>query len=143
MGGMVQHTYEWLMYQFMQDYIYKDNPKVTFQIAEGYHNFLNLYGKEIRFHHGDWTRYMGGIGGLTIPMNKAIKAWNVGRPVEFDILAHWHQTMAPGLFYSNGSILGYSPFAVMVKGEYERPQQGLLVVDSKRFITSINRIFVR
>ena len=142
-GTMVQHTYEWLMYRFMADYIYKDHKKVKFQIADGYHNFLNLYGKEIRNHHGDWTRYMGGIGGLTIPMNKAIKSWNVGRHADFDILAHWHQTMAPGLFYCNGSILGYSPFAVKVKGEYERPQQGLLVVDSKRFITSINRIFVR
>jgi len=142
-GGMVQHTYEWLMYRFMADHIYRGNDKITFQIAEGYHNFLNLYGKEIRNHHGDWTRYMGGVGGLTIPMNKAIKAWNVGRAADFDILGHWHQTSAPGLYYSNGSILGYSPFALKVKGEFERPQQGLIVVDSKRFITSINRIYVR
>jgi len=137
------NTYEWLMYKFMEDFIYPGNDKVEFQIANGYHTWVNVYGKDIRCHHGDWTNYQGGVGGLTIPMNKAIKAWNVGRKADFDILGHWHQTMAPGLFYANGSSLGYSTFAVKCKGEYERPQQGHIVVDSKRFITSINRIYVR
>jgi len=137
------NTYEWLMYKFMADYLYKDHAVVKFQIANGYHEFLNIYGKEIRFHHGDWTRYMGGIGGLTIPLNKSIKAWNTGRHADFDIQGHYHQTLNPNLFYANGSILGYSTFAVLVKGEYERPQQGLIVIDSKRFITSVNRIYVR
>jgi len=142
-SGSSQHTYEWLMYKFMSDFIYVGNEKIRFQIADGYHNFLNIYGKEIRFHHGDWIRYQGGVGGLTIPMNKAIKSWNIGRKADFDIFGHWHQTMNPGLFLSNGSILGYSPFAIKVKGEYERPQQSLIVIDSKRFITSVNRIYVR
>jgi hypothetical protein len=142
-SGRSQHTYEWLMYHFLSKFIYVNNPKVRFQVAEGYHNFLKIYDWNVRFHHGDWIRYMGGIGGLTIPMNKAIKSWNVGRHADFDIFAHWHQTMNPGLFYSNGSLLGYSPFAVKVKGEFEKPQQGLLVTDSKRFITSVNRIYVR
>ena len=142
-SGKSLHTYEWLMYKFMSEFIYQDDSRVEFQIVDGYHNFLNIYGKIVRFHHGDWVRYMGGIGGLTIPMNKAIKAWNVGSPVDFDAFAHWHQTMNPGLFISNGSVIGYNPCAVKIKAEYERPQQSLLIADSERFITSINRIYVR
>lgn len=142
-SGNTQHTYEWLMYRFMSEFIYADNDRVKFQIADGYHNFLTIYGKDFRFHHGDWIRYMGGIGGLTIPMNKAIHAWNVGRKADFDIFGHWHQTLQPGFFLANGSILGYSPFALKVKGEFEKPQQSLIVIDSKRFITSVNRIYVR
>jgi len=142
-SGRSQHTYEWLMFQFLAKFVYADSDKVKFQVAEGYHNFLSVYGHDIRFHHGDWVRYMGGIGGLTIPMNKAIKSWNVGRKADFDIFGHYHQTMNPGLFLANGSILGFSPYAVKVKGEFERPQQSLIVIDSKRFITSVNRIYVR
>jgi hypothetical protein len=141
--GVAQHTYEWLMYRFMADHKYIGNETVSFQVANGYHNWLDMYGRQVRFHHGDWVRYMGGVGGLTIPMNKAIKSWNVGKQADFDIFGHWHQTLNPGLFYSNGSILGYSPYALKIKGEFERPQQGLIVVDSKRFITSVNRIYVR
>lgn len=137
------NTYEWLMYKFMEDFIYPGEDRVEFQIANGYHEWANIFGKDVRVHHGDWTNYQGGIGGLTIPMNKAIKAWNVGRKADFDILGHWHQTMSPGLFYSNGSILGYSTFSVKCKGEFERPQQGFLVFDSKRFLTATEKIFVR
>ena len=136
-------TYEWLMYKFMEDFIYPHEDRVEFQVANGYHEWINVYGKWVRIHHGDWVSYQGGVGGLTIPMNKAIKSWNVGRQADFDISGHYHQTMAPGLFYGNGASLGYSTFAVLCKGEYERPQQGHIVVDSKRFITSINRIYVR
>lgn len=142
-SGIAKHTYEWLMYQFMSEFLYAGNDDVKFQIADGYHNFLNIYNRDIRFHHGDWVGYMGGVGGLTIPMNKAIKAWNIGRKADFDIFAHWHQTLNPGLFLANGSLLGYSPFAVKIKAEFERPQQSFVVLDSKRFITSLNKIFVR
>lgn len=137
------NTYEWLMYKFLADFIYPHEDRLEFVIANGYHEWVNVYGKDIRVHHGDWVNYQGGVGGLTIPMNKAIKAWNVGRKADFDIFGHWHQTMMPGLFYSNGSTLGYSTFSVKCKGEYERPQQGFLVFDSKRFITAIDRIYVR
>jgi hypothetical protein len=142
-AGVAQHTYEWLMYKVMSDFVYPGRKDLHFHIAEGYHNFLETYGKDIRFHHGDWVRYMGGVGGLTIPMNKAIKSWNIGRAAHFDIFGHWHQTLNPGLFLSNGSILGYSAYAIKIKGDYERPQQSLLTIDSKRFITSVNRIYVR
>lgn len=142
-SGSAQHTYEWLMFKFMQDFIYKDHKIVKFQIAEGYHNFVEVYGKWLRFHHGDWIRYMGGVGGLTIPMNKAIKSWNTARKADWDIFGHWHQTIDEPLFYSNGCTLGYSPYAVKVKGEFERPQQGFITFDSKRFVTSVDRIYVR
>jgi hypothetical protein len=137
------NTYEWLMYKFMEKFIYPGEDRVEFQIANGYHEWINVYGKWVRIHHGDWVSYQGGVGGLTIPMNKAIKSWNVGRSADFDISGHYHQTMAPGLFYGNGANLGYSTFSVLCKGEFEKPQQGHIVVDSKRFITSINKIFVR
>jgi hypothetical protein len=137
------NTYEWLMYKFMEDFIYPNEDRLEFQIANGYHEWVNIYGKDVRVHHGDWTNYQGGIGGLTIPMNKAIKAWNVGRTAALDILGHYHQTMSPGLFYGNGTTLGYSTFSVKCKGEYERPQQGLLIFDSKRFLTATEKIFVR
>ena len=33
---------------------------------------------------------MGGVGGITIPLNKAISAWNNQRMADYDILGHYH-----------------------------------------------------
>jgi len=71
---------------------FKDDPRITFQISDGYHSFVYCYGWNVRFHHGHHIRYGGGVGGLTIPANKAIAQWNKGVPdkliADMDIWGH-------------------------------------------------------
>lgn len=140
-------TYEWLMYKFMEKYIYesgeKFGTKITFQIANGYHNLAQVYDWTIRYHHGEWVRYQGGVGGLTIPMNKAIDAWNKAPvKVHYDVFGHWHDYLEPGNFLCNPSLIGYTPYSIRIKARYSRPMQTVHVVDSKRFITSVHRVYV-
>lgn len=127
------HSLEYLMYCYLQAYFSRTAPeRVRFVIDSGYHSYLPIYDKEIRFHHGHALNYGGGIGGLTIPANKAVAGWNQGRRSDFDIFGHFHQRMTTRRFACNGSLIGYNGYALSIKAEFEPPQQSLLLFDKKR-----------
>jgi len=63
-------------------------PDVRFLIEDGYHTYLDVYGYTLRFHHGHAVRYQGGVGGLTIPLNKALHQWNLTRHADMDSVGH-------------------------------------------------------
>lgn len=134
------NSYEWMMYHVLKD----DVPEVEWGIADGYHLLLNVCGRIIRFHHGDNVMYQGGIGGLTIPMEKAIAAWNRGRETApyLDIFGHHHTAMQNPRFISNGSLIGYGPYSLAIKAGYEAPQQTFFLLDSKRGRTATFPIFL-
>jgi hypothetical protein len=127
-----KNSYEWMMYKNLEK-IYEKNSKVHFIIANGYHNYLPLYGYKIRFHHGDAIRYYGGVGGITIPVNKAIAQWNKSEEVYLDVFGHFHQQMMDaGAFVSNGSLIGWNAFAISIKAPYEAPRQSFFVIDQAK-----------
>lgn len=134
------NSYEWMMYHVLKD----DVPEVEWGISDGYHLLLNVCGKIIRFHHGDNVMYQGGIGGLTIPMEKAIAAWNRGRETApyLDIFGHHHTAMQNPRFISNGSLIGYGPYSLAIKAGYEPPQQTFFLLDTKRGRTGTFPIFL-
>jgi hypothetical protein len=108
-------------------------PNVRWEIAEGYLGYLDLDGFTIRYHHGHEIRYQGGVGGITIPTNKAIDKWNRSRPANLDIFGHWHQWgWLRGRYMSNGSLIGMSAYSLRIKAEFEAPCQSMLLVDHGR-----------
>jgi hypothetical protein len=134
------NSLELIMYRNMARY-YEDNERVKFQIAPGYHSFLRVEGQGddereflIRFHHGHNINYGGGVGGITIPVLKAIANWNTqsqSRNVNLDVFGHFHQYINYGSFVCNGSLIGYNAFANSIKASYERPQQAFFMVSRK------------
>jgi hypothetical protein len=125
------HSLEFFMYNFLADH-FKDNPRVKFVISTGYHSYLDIYGTKVRFHHGHSIRYAGGVGGIYIPVNKAIAQWNKARKADLDVFGHFHQMRDGGNFICNGSLIGYNTFALSIKADYEPPRQALFMIDSKR-----------
>jgi hypothetical protein len=106
---------------------------VRWEIAAGYLGYLDLDGFVVRYHHGHEIRYQGGIGGIAVPVNKAISAWNRSRPAHLDVFGHWHQWgWLRGKYVSNGSLIGMSAFALRIKAEFEAPCQSLVIVDHGR-----------
>jgi hypothetical protein len=65
------HSYEWLLYQWLAS-MYERNPRVRFLADQSAHQYLKAYQWDLHFHHGDETNYGGGVGGITIPLMKAI-----------------------------------------------------------------------
>lgn len=128
------HSLETLLYVYLADH-FRNEPRVKFVIDNGYHTYLTVYDKTIRFHHGHAIKYGGGIGGLFIPTYKAISQWEKGRHADLDVFGHFHQSKDGGNFLCNGSLIGYNTFALSIKADFERPQQTLFLVDKKRGIT--------
>lgn len=136
-----KNSYEWLLYQFLAK-AFADEERVQFRVAEGYFVFVDVYKTKLRFHHGDDVRYEGGVGGLTIPLNKAIAQWNKTKRVDVDVLGHWHTRINSRDFVVNGSLIGYTPFAIRIKASYEPPSQSFFLVHPEKGKTVEVPIFV-
>lgn len=124
-------SHEFMMYTTMAQY-FRNEERVTFIISEGAHTYLDVFGYKLRFLHGHDVKYGGGVGGITIPLNKALAQWDKARPAYLTCLGHFHQLFDGGNFLVNGSLIGYNAFALSIKASAERPQQGLIILDKKR-----------
>jgi hypothetical protein len=128
-GNSLEHY----MYYHLRDF-FKGEERIKFQIAEGYHSLVRLFDNKytIRFHHGHSIKYGGGVGGITIPVLKAIDKWNTGdKDVNLDVFGHFHQFIDYGNFVANGSLIGQNDFAVRIKAAFEKPQQAFFLVNKK------------
>jgi hypothetical protein len=130
-GAENGHSLEYLMYLHLAAY-FRNEPRVTFLIPEGMHSYVDVYNQTIRFHHGHAVKYGGGVGGIYIPVNKAIAQWNKARRADLDVFGHFHQMRDGGNFICNGSLIGYNAFALSIKADYEPPKQALFLLDKKR-----------
>lgn len=136
-----KNSYEWLMYHFLAT-LYEDEKRVKFQIANSYFNYLTVYGKVIRFHHGDWLRYSGGVGGISVPVNKAIAQWNIMKHADLDVFGHWHQHKDFNTWISNSSLIGHNAFAIYIKAAFERPSQTLFFLEKNKGKTATMPIYL-
>ncbi len=138
-----ENSFEYLLYKTMAREWRKET-RLDFRIAEGYHLYTDLFNTRVRWHHGDSINYGGGVGGLTVPANKKIAAWNSGnpRPATLDCFGHHHRAMDNGNFIGNGSLIGINAFAISIGASYEPPQQMCFWVDSERGKTMSGRLYV-
>lgn len=116
------NSLEYIMYHYIKN-VFKDEPRLQWIIAEGYHTYLELYGKTIRLHHGHSIKYGGGVGGIFVPARRAIMQWNRARTSHLDIFGHFHQLKNGGNFILNGSLIGYNAYAINIQSDYEVPRQ--------------------
>lgn len=139
-----KNNYEWLLYTQLSKY-FENESRIEFIIEKSYHTYMDIYDYIIRFHHGDFLTYKGGIGGITIPVNKAISQWNklYPKPVYLDVFGHWHQFFDGGNFICNGSIIGYNAYALSIKASFDVPKQAFFLIDKERGKTIVAPIFVR
>lgn len=126
------NSLEQYMYFNIRD-LMANEPRVRFQIADGYHSYVRLFdGKYVmRFHHGHGMNFGGGVGGITIPVNKAIAQWNKGVRADLDVFGHFHTKMDANNFVSNGSLIGYNAYALRIKADYEAPTQSFFLVNKR------------
>jgi hypothetical protein len=126
------NSLEQYMYYSIRDF-FKDEPRIQFIVATGYHSYVRFFeGRyEIRFHHGHQINYQGGVGGITIPVNKAIAQWNRAKPVNLDVFGHFHTKFDGGNFICNGSLIGYNAYAVSIKASFEKPAQQFFLVNKE------------
>ena len=131
-----KNSYEWMMYHDIADY-FKRNTKMEFIIPNGIFAYADVLGVTCRFWHGDTIGYGGGIGGLTIPLIKAIHRYNQQRDAQYNFMGHFHQLwQATRDCQVNGSGVGYGAYAQRIGAPPEPPQQGFTLIDKKYGVTT-------
>jgi len=136
-----KRNYEWLIYVRLVER-YDSNKRVAFVLSKSPHVIQEVYGRKIRFHHGDMIKYHGGVGGLTVPANKAINEWNKSDHVWMDCFGHYHRFFYGGNFIANGSLVGFNAYALQIKAGYELPTQTFFLVEKELGLTSINPLYL-
>jgi len=124
------NSLEYFMYLMLRDY-FQDEKRLQFNVQPGYHSYVRFFegAYEARFHHGHQINYQGGVGGLTIPVNKSIAQWNKAHPVDLDVFGHFHTRFDGGNFIANGSMIGYTAYGVSIKASFEQPSQQLFLIN--------------
>lgn len=137
-----EHSYEQHLYLTLA--AQESRPNVSWQVGAGYHNLVDLDGFLLRVHHGHALSYGGGVGGLTIPVLKAITSWNHAQKADLDVFGHWHQHLyIPRRFVANASLIGHNAYADRIKAEFQPPSQTLIILDhSHNRITKVLQVFL-
>lgn len=142
-----RHAYTWILYHCIKRELEQYHPEISASvaIAEGYHLNVPVFGRTIRAHHGHAIKFRGGVGGLLVPARRIIQNWNESAPADLDISGHAHSSHIDNArkIVVNGSILGYSTYAISKGFEYEPPQQWFLLLDKDRWLTARDTIYVR
>jgi len=108
---------------------------VQFTISDGNLLYYNVVTEKTRFHHGDAIKYGGGVGGITIPLQKWIYRQDQGIKADHTFLGHFHQLTMGQNWSVNGSLIGPTAYGMKLGFAPERPQQLLRCIDSERGFT--------
>ena len=132
------NSLEWYMFYNIS----KRFPNLDWRMVHGLHEYVNVYDKVVRFHHGD-TIGFGGINGPYTFLNRKIGEWDKGIRADFSVQGHLHAYI-PGSrrWLINGSLVGYSSYAQALGGEAQPPIQAFFLIDKKRGLTVQIPIFV-
>lgn len=122
---------------------YKNEPRLKFILPTSQFTFLNdVYGRTIRFLHGDVFKYGGGVGGITVPLFRAMARWEKTMHADLTCMGHWHQRYCLPDCMVNGSMIGYDAYAMGGGFPFESPVQSLRMLDSKRWTSSDIPLYV-
>lgn len=122
---------------------YDKHKIVKFQVSPGYSLFQRYFDRyTIRYHHGDYMRFGGGVGGISIPINKGITKMNQKKHADIDVFGHFHQFKDGGHWVCNGSLIGYNAFAESINASYEPPRQLFFTIERDRGKTFTAPIFL-
>lgn len=136
-----KNSFEWLLYCTLAD-MFRDDPRVVFEVTQSEHQYVQVYDLWIHQHHGHEVRYQGGIGGIGIPLLKAVSDWDRVKPCHLHCIGHWHQQRDFESAIVNGSLIGFNAYAMKIRAPYAPPLQTFFLLDPKRGKSSVDPIWV-
>ena len=143
-NGADKTNFETIIYEMLRSH-FKGNDRVRFLIEPSYATVLDVLGMRVRFTHGEKVRGNGGVGGITIPLNKWIDKANkeIRTRADYDVLAHHHTLLRGRNFMLNGSVIGTTAYGASLGYTNEPARQGAFVVkEGCPFVICENTIFL-
>ncbi len=130
-SNATENSYEHLAYCSMRRH-YRDEPRLEWFIADADCLYLDVYGKRLRFFHGDSVRYNGGAAGPLWNVDKHAKNLDQSVPADHTFHGHFHTLGFGSRATSNGSLPGCAPYGLQSGYRIERPQQGMRFLHSDK-----------
>jgi hypothetical protein len=117
-------SFEGILYNLLARWFEARKDKVIrFVLPQGDMTYIKIYDKVIRVTHGDNIRFCGGIGGVHIPLRKALDAWNTCKRADYNYLAHWHTDLTGEDYRISGSLIGFNEYSIKIKARFQKPSQ--------------------
>lgn len=133
-------NYETILYSILKDDFRAEN--IEWAIPDSEIAEVDVYGNTLRVVHGHQIKFQGGVGGLTVPLNKYIMRMDQINKAFYNFVHHYHNLSYPTVRTTvNGSIVGYDPYAMSIGCTYEPPMQSFQLLDSRRGMTIKAPIF--
>lgn len=113
---------------------FRHEKRLKFILPTSQFTYLDdVYGRTIRFLHGDVFKFGGGIGGITVPMFRAMSRWEKTKHADLTCLGHWHQRYCLPDCMVNSSLIGFDSYAMGIGAAFEAPSQSARMLDSRRW----------
>ncbi len=142
-NNITETSYEYFMYRDIEDMCKMIGlTKFNFIIPKASMAIINIFGKKYGFIHGNGFRFMGGIGGLYIPLLKYFSRLSATFGIERLFFGHYHTTIDIKQAVGNGSFKGYDSYAMGKALDYEPPQQSLVLLNERRGFTNFQPIYL-
>jgi hypothetical protein len=129
-SNATENSYEHLAYCSMRRH-YRDEPRLEFFIADADCLYLDVYGKRLRFFHGDSVKYNGGAAGPMWNVDKHVKNLDQTLSADHTFHGHFHSLSFGSKATGNGSLPGCAPYGLQSGYRIERPQQGMRFLHSR------------
>lgn len=140
-SNQVHLSMEYLLYKLLES-DFKRNKNIDVKVSESYYFMQNILGLNIRFHHGHIFKFNGGIGGLSIPVQRKIAQMNLTEHADMDVCGHFHSTQIFPNALLNGSLVGTNGYSMSLGIPHEPPRQLFFLIDSKYGRSEVSPIFI-
>lgn len=134
------NSLEWMIYTNLARH-FENEKRIKFILSKSYFTYVEIYDFLIRFHHGHAIRYGGGIGGLTVPVIKAIARYDLDKKAYLDVFGHFHNRMDGNKFIVNGCLIGDTPYGKRL-GFTGKPEQVFFLIQKGYGKTGVFPIFI-
>ena len=142
-ANLTETSYEYFMYKDIEEMCKLIGlTKFNFIIPKASMAILTIFGKKYGFIHGNAFRFLGGIGGLYIPLLRYYAKINATFNIQKLFFGHYHTTIDIKQAVGNGSFKGYDSYAMGKALDFEPPQQSLVLLNEKRGFTNFQSIYL-
>jgi hypothetical protein len=115
------HSYETMIYEWLKQELSSNT--VDFRIPKSPLSYRKYWDYTIRMIHGHQIKYQGGIGGMTVPLNRMLAKWDQSISADCTLIGHFHSLIDHGRALVNGSLCGWTGYAQWIGASPEPPQQ--------------------
>lgn len=134
-------------------WIYSNLKKTFEEYMTGYNNleiiippsqfqYFSIYNLTFRSSHMNHFNYMGGVGGLEIPMARHYLQSQKVKPFDVMLGGHWHTKITSQSALVTASLIGYNSFAMGKQLKFAPPSQLLQFISKRHGLESNTAIYV-